>query len=957
MAAAACAAAAAVQRAQILMQAKAKKDSLAAESINGDSNDKEPLETEPSLSSPAVSESATKDQGPIEEGESGDGASIAAKKDLKTKEDDLSGNSVSEVEASGERDDVSGGEGDDGSGNAGQRACVAGAGPSAAGDGCDGGSGAGDVALLQERKRANPSVMGSNTEELLTVEGELRSKEQVCINSNSNSAVELTNAAPFLKEIIQGKLALAAAAAVASRHQQDNMDMEQALAAARDFTRHNNNDHLKDPSKAPNLGHQDAKGQAEFLQNIFRMQQQLHMSLNNSRQQPPMPKQLPVRPQPTDSEDEACKIDDDDIAASEEEEEELPIDIHGGSSDNDALSGKSQTSPRSPSSDAGLSTASSAGGKAGKAMRLDNIVSSLQRASPSLIAKENGKDASGAGNPPVNGCKKRKLYQPVQAKVSDDDDNIAVSEAEQPDIKRSREPSANDENADPTKIINGLGEAASLPAGLTLPPTLPGNNNLLPNNLPVQMHYMEMARKFLQDQQDKATKEAITKEILADTVGKNNEMAEKLVSISPELKGLADILKSEITASLALIIDSIVGRFLQHTRNNNSTAASVRPPLAGMKHTSPFLTGRDASDSPTSLLPPMPHLKTTNNMTTPSGRAPQVRDRSAPRSTGLGPVSMYNPTTPLSTPVTTIPTSSAFPLPPSLTLRPSPGLLQQAPIMPSSATSSSLNNNHSEDDHHSSPSPTARDMSPPEQDEALSLVVTPKKRRHKVTDTRITPRTLSRVLGGEPLAELHKQFPNFQGFKGMQGNLDGNPNATNSPRLTGAPMPHPLFPGLPAPPGLLAGLPTSVAIPNPSLADFNPFSSFYSPPHLPVSSSSGNTTTPGFPPSAVREHNKPKFMSSTPPLDKSRHQFNQSRERHHSSSDVGRDMDGTTPPSLLRHPSLLSRGSPDYAARLRDDRERDQEEFDRMGPSMPFGMSGKSYLLKHTNYLFDFPFF
>merc|ERR1711935_1005018 len=217
--------------------------------------------------------------------------------------------------------------------------------------------------------------------------------------------------------------------------------------------------------------------------------------------------------------------------------------------------------------------------------------------------------------------------------------------------------------------------------------------------------------------------------------------------------------------------------------------------------------------------------------------------------------------------------------------------------------SSSLNNNHSEDDHHSSPSPTARDMSPPEQDEALPLVVTPKKRRHMVTDTRITPRTLSRVLGGEPLAELHKQFPNFQGFKGMQGNLDGHPNAINSPRLTGAPMPHPLFPGLPAPPGLLAGLPTSVAIPNPSLADFNPFSSFYSPPHLPVSSSASLTPT-GMPLSAVRD-NKPKLMSSTPPLDKSRQFHNQSRERHHSSSDLGRD-DGTPPPSLLRHPSLLS---------------------------------------------------
>ena len=330
----------------------------------------------------------------------------------------------------------------------------------------------------------------------------------------------------------------------------------------------------------------------------------------------------------------------------------------------------------------------------------------------------------------------------------------------------------------------------------------------------------------------------------------------------------------------------------------------------------------------------MPHLKTTHHNSTPSGRAPQVRDRAAPRSTGLGPVSMYNPTTPKITPVTTIPTSSAFPLPP--TLRPAPGLLQQAPAaMPSSTTSGgSINNNQSEDEHHSSPSPVGCDLSPPEQDEALSLVVTPKKRRHKVTDTRITPRTLSRVLG-EPMAELQKQFPNFHGFK--RTSTEGNA-AASSPRLPGPPVPHPLFPGLPAPPGLLAGLPTSVAIPNPSLADFNPFSSFYSPPHLPVSSSSASTPgAGGLPlPSAVRD-NKPKLMSSTPPLDKSRQL--QSRERHHSSSDLGRD-DGT-PPSLLRHPSLLgSRGSPDFAARLRDDRERDQEDFDAMRPSMSF-MSGK----------------
>ena len=189
-----------------------------------------------------------------------------------------------------------------------------------------------------------------------------------------------------------------------------------------------------------------------------------------------------------------------------------------------------------------------------------------------------------------------------------------------------------------------------------------------------------------------------------------------------------------------------------------------------------------------------------------------------------------------------------------------------------------------------------------------------------MTDTRITPRTLSRVLG-EPLAELHKQFPNFQGFRG--NSTDGNAaTATSSPRLPGIPgaagIAHPLFPGLPAPPGLLAGLPTSVAIRNPSLADFNPFSSFYSPPHLPNVSSSN----------APLGINRPK-MATPPPLEKSR-----PRERHHSSNDLSRD-DGT-PPTMLRHSALLSRGSPDFAARLRDDRERDrhrdqdQEDFDRM---------------------------
>ena len=740
MAAAACAAAAAVQRAQILIQAK--------NCVNGES---------------AVETPETQN--------GGDGAS----KDLKNKElaDDLS--SGNEAKA----DDVN----DDG------------ATPELS------------VGAAEQRGREN------------TNEG---SKDSSLVESSSKEpqvhSADLSNAAPLLKEIIQGKLALAAAATLAHRN---NTEMD--LAAAQNYARHNNND-LKENKEA-------------FLSQLLKMRQEMALNMSMNREAI-----------------ESKSEDEEEIL--EEEEEELPIDLQRTASE-DGNSVHSQTSPRTPSSDAGMSTSSAV---QDKASRLEHIVSSMQRASPTL-PKEGDKPQN---NPQVNGCKKRKLYQPVQTKTGSEEEDNAKKQCK------------NDENTDPENRSKTPQQ---------------------PQNV-VQMHYMEMARKFLQDQQDKATKEAITKEILADTVGRNNDIAEKLVSISPELKGLADLLKSEITASLAIIIDSIVGRFLQATRNNNAPMPRPGPLKPGF------------ADGPTPLLPPMPSLKTNS---TPSGRAPQVRDRAAPRSTGLNPVSMYNPLAPKIPPVTT--SSMAFPLPP--TLRPAPGLLQP-----------SINNNNSEDEA-TSPSPN---LSPPEQDEALSLVVTPKKRRHKVTDTRITPRTLSRVLG-EPLAELHKQFPHLAGLK---ENTEGN----RGPMPGGVPPSHPLFPGLPAPPGLLAGLPTSVAIPNPSLADFNPFSSFYSPPHLPVSSAA----TP--PTGAVRD-NKPKFTSATPPLEKIAAASSAgSRERHHSSSDIGRSSHEdsmATPPSFLRHPSLLARGSPDFAARLRDDREREQEEFERMGP-MSFMSPGKTLI-------------
>merc|ERR1712223_853160 len=447
----------------------------------------------------------------------------------------------------------------------------------------------------------------------------------VGINNNNNS----TTTAPLLKEIIQGKLALAAAAALSRRHQEQDRHhqhhpnqivspyligpthhlnqntMEQTLAtAAANFARHNNND-LKDHTSKNSVGTPD---QMAFMSHLIKMRAQ-EMAMNMSmQQQQQLQHRNTSKPivdssdnEPTSPEEVKDEELDDDI----DEDEELPIDLKRTSEDGASV--QSQTSPRSPSSDAGMSTSSAGNDGKSKASRLEALVSNMQRGASPSLTKEGSKEAGNGGT--VNGCKKRKLYQPVQAKSSDEGANSDETSTAPPDVKKLRDNESNEENIDPK--VNGVGS--------TPPPTSIGSGTGVPfppnsTNM-VQMHYMEMARKFLQDQQDKATKEAITKEILADTVGKDTALRDKLISINPELKGLADVLKSEITASLALIIDSIVGRFLQVTRNNNSTAAaSIRPPLAGMKHNSPFVSGGgvDPTDSPTSLLPPMPNLKTNN---------------------------------------------------------------------------------------------------------------------------------------------------------------------------------------------------------------------------------------------------------------------------------------------------------------------------------------------------------
>merc|ERR1719150_971046 len=315
-------------------------------------------------------------------------------------------------------------------------------------------------------------------------------------------------------------------------------------------------------------------------------------------------------------------ISDNDII---EEDKEEPINLHQNGRTSAGGSGSDgETSPASPSSDAGNSTSSA---KEQKASRLENIVGSLGRTTSSPL--------------PAQGANKRKLYQPVRETTElEETKEVVEEEEEEPEQKKMKDGienhiksmqdqfvrlqekfhNHNDENADPetselhidTSRIEENRKAQREEVTierrvnpksfreLSGHPLLNGKADPLP--IPptsLNPNYMDLAKRFLQEQQDKMTKEMIMKDIVQSTLARN-EIADKLAAISPELDGLADILHSELNTGLSIIVESIVQRFL----------SSKRQPLG--KFSEDVFNHQDRHK-------------------TPSGRAPQVRDRSTPR--------------------------------------------------------------------------------------------------------------------------------------------------------------------------------------------------------------------------------------------------------------------------------------------------------------------------------------
>ena len=237
---------------------------------------------------------------------------------------------------------------------------------------------------------------------------------------------------------------------------------------------------------------------------------------------------------------------------------------------------------------------------------------------------------------------------------------------------------------------------------------------------------------------------------------------------SSDLRGFAKILKSEITRSVGTLVDSIVTKFVENQNKSDNRFKSI-PTLTGFDNKDPVLNnnsnkcnnnlvsnhcaGRDRSscivrDGPRHSTPKPTRTKVTDRMLNP------LFDDHAKSFADLAKMHPH-----------------FFAPPPFYTN-------QMAAAAAAAAVA--LHPTYGKE---------------PEQTEALSLVVsTPKKKRTKVTDTRLSPRAARAllqdpsVLGSRP--DFGRPFP-----------LSGTP-------------PHERYP---LPSLLPMSLPTSVAIPNPSL--------------------------------------------------------------------------------------------------------------------------------------------
>ncbi|XP_076069977.1 homeobox protein prospero isoform X4 [Oratosquilla oratoria] len=417
--------------------------------------------------------------------------------------------------------------------------------------------------------------------------------------------------------------------------------------------------------------------------------------------------------------------------------------------------------------------------------RLENIVHGI-RSSPTPSA------AAAAAAAVVNGCKKRKLYQPQQHESRSYDSASEEVEGPEPDQKSRRLEEDTRPEGEVERPSEGEREEGSLQIDLSVgrqdergdraspdgpssegPHKLPATSSAAPETSEASSYLLDYAQRIIRSQEARLQRE---QELKSSEFNEKLQLLRNLNANSSvtDLEGLADVLKTEITASLAVIIDSIVNKYVQQRKMLNKQAEVAaeqinrdiasqlmersRSPRAKMLerasqgNVGPRFNGVPAPHGPLNLSP-YPASDNINSLNLPHLR-PQI----------------YKPP------------QGFF-----------PGSLPPVSGVPLGQTS-----------------PYGALAPEPEQDEALSLVVTPKKKRHKVTDSRITPRTVGRLLEDMPRYPGLPPTSVSAAVAFSNGGMSGSTSPRSSPPLGPRQYPQP-------PPLLPVPLPTSVAIPNPSL--------------------------------------------------------------------------------------------------------------------------------------------
>lgn len=376
-----------------------------------------------------------------------------------------------------------------------------------------------------------------------------------------------------------------------------------------------------------------------------------------------------------------------------------------------------------------------------KRARVENIVSNMRRG---------GSDSAvSAPAPAVNGCKKRKLYQPQQALSGADDDQrrgarVAASRdsfrqellrlktevatmqqrydemrSEDEDGAASDDSAAAASAAGPLNHSNGDEDEEDC-RELTTPPSelstdAPRSSPLRDVKPPVRGDVVNARGSPPGSPPDDFRHHPR----LAEAAARQTCIVRPPVVYPQDMERLVTTIKSEVAEVIPRVIDSVVWRFVRQHADGMAAAAATSHPSA------PTTVARRLDGAP-------PCRDDQRSMLT------QMLDRKSPRTKVLDRNRLNGH-------------------------RGSPGGVER-PFFPN-ASSTPLKSRH-----------TPPFSEPPEQTEAMSLVVPTKKKRHKVTDTRLA--------GREP----------------------GSPSSKESPGG-----------GFPPPPLVPVSLPTSVAIPNPSL--------------------------------------------------------------------------------------------------------------------------------------------